>query len=89
MYCPHGYDECWQGCIYPGRCGRFCIGNAYTLSASALSHAETPCFPAFLQYPAFSCDVQRNSTRAVEGFLIGGLPRGRLGLSMCHYSPYR
>ena len=23
VYCPHGYDECWQGCVYPGRCGRF------------------------------------------------------------------
>jgi hypothetical protein len=23
FYCPHGYDECWQGCCYPGRCGRF------------------------------------------------------------------
>jgi hypothetical protein len=22
-YCPHGYDECWRGCVYPGRCGRF------------------------------------------------------------------
>ena len=22
-YCPHGYDECWQGCCYPGRCGQF------------------------------------------------------------------
>ena len=21
--CPHGYDECWNGCCYPGRCGRF------------------------------------------------------------------
>lgn len=19
-YCPRGYDECWQGCAYPGRC---------------------------------------------------------------------
>jgi len=23
MYCPHGYDECDRGCVYPGRCGRF------------------------------------------------------------------
>lgn len=22
-YCPHGYDECQDGCCYPGRCGRF------------------------------------------------------------------
>lgn len=21
-YCPHGYDECWDGCCYPGRCRR-------------------------------------------------------------------
>ena len=21
VYCPHGYDECAQGCAYPGRCG--------------------------------------------------------------------
>ena len=52
------------------------------LSASPLSHAETPCGMAFLLYPAFSCGVQRNSTRAVAGFLMGGLPLGRLGLSM-------
>lgn len=51
----------------------------YSLSASVLSHLETPCLPAFLRYPAFSCGVQRNSTRAVAGFLRGGLPRGRLG----------
>lgn len=19
--CPWGYDECWDGCAYPGRCG--------------------------------------------------------------------
>ena len=52
------------------------------VSASFLSHLETPCFPAFLRYPAFSCGVQRNSTRAVAGFFMGGLPLGRLGLSM-------
>lgn len=23
LQCPHGYDECWNGCVYPGRCGRF------------------------------------------------------------------
>jgi hypothetical protein len=50
------------------------------LSASPLSHAERPLGLAFLLYPAFSCGVQRNSTRAVEGFLMGGLPRGRLGV---------
>ena len=21
-YCPYGYDECWNGCCYPGRCWR-------------------------------------------------------------------
>jgi hypothetical protein len=52
------------------------------LSASPLSHAERPLGLAFLLYPAFSWGVQRNSTRAVEGFLMGGLPLGRLGLSM-------
>ena len=63
--------------------------TAYPSSASFLSHLETPFGPAFLRYPAFSCGVQRNSTRAVEGFLMGGLPRGRLGLSMPYSSPYR
>jgi hypothetical protein len=48
-------------------------------SASLLSHLESPCLPAFLRYSLFSCGVQRNSTRAVDGFLIGGLPRERLG----------
>ena len=28
VQCPHGYDECWQGCAYPGRCGRFRIAFA-------------------------------------------------------------
>ena len=23
VQCPNGYDECWQGCCYPGRCGRY------------------------------------------------------------------
>lgn len=23
VWCPHGYDECIEGCVYPGRCGRF------------------------------------------------------------------
>jgi hypothetical protein len=56
--------------------------NDQALSASPLSHAERPLGRAFLLYPAFSWGVQRNSTRAVEGFLMGGLPRGRFGLSM-------
>ena len=56
-------------------------------SASVLSHFETPCFPAFLRYPAFSWGVQRNSTRAVAGFLMGGLPLGRLGLSIVSILP--
>jgi hypothetical protein len=43
---------------------------------------ERPCLPDFLRYPAFSCGVQRNSTRAVAGFLRGGLPRGRLGVML-------
>ena len=58
-------------------------------SASFLSHAETPSGLAFLRYPAFSCGVQRKPTRAVAGFLIGGLPLGRLGLSMPNYSAYK
>jgi hypothetical protein len=57
------------------------------LSASPLSHAERPLGRAFLLYPAFSCGVQRNSTRAVEGFLMWGLPLGRLGLSMVDILP--
>jgi hypothetical protein len=59
----------------------------HALSASSLSHLETPCLPAFLLYPAFSCGVQRNSTRAVAGFLRGGLPLGRLGFSMVDILP--
>lgn len=51
--------------------------SAY-LSASVLSHLETPCGPAFLVYPAFSWGVQRKPTRAVAGFLMRGLPLGRL-----------
>jgi hypothetical protein len=54
--------------------------NSQALSASPLSHAERPLGLAFLLYPAFSCGVQRNSTRAVDGFLMGGLPR--FGLSI-------
>src|SRR3990167_5399272 len=57
-------------------------GNAYALSASPLSHAERPLGLAFLLYPAFSCGVQRNSTRAVEGFFRGGLPLPRFGTVM-------
>ena len=59
--------------------------NNYASSASLLSHLETPGLPAFLRYALFSCGVQRNSTRAVDGFLMGGLPLGRLGLSMPNY----
>lgn len=59
------------------------------LSASSLSHAEMPLRPALRLYRDFSAGVQRNSTRSTDGFLTGGLPRGRLGLSMAHYSPYR
>jgi hypothetical protein len=53
--------------------------KGYALSASSLSHAETPFGLAFRLYSRFSCGVQRNSTRAVAGFLRGGLPLGRLG----------
>lgn len=57
-----------------------------SLSARPLSHAEMFALPvsrlAFLRYPAFSCGVQRKRTTAVAGSLMGGLPRGRLGLSM-------
>lgn len=49
------------------------------LSASSLSHAETPFLPARLAYPFFSWGVQRKPTRAVAGFLMGGLPLGFLG----------
>jgi hypothetical protein len=59
------------------------------LSASPLSHAERPFGLAFLRYPAFSCGVQRNRATAVAGVLTGGLPLGRLGLSimarLCSY----
>ena len=58
-----------------------------SLSARVLSHFETPCRPAFLRYPDFSCGVQRNSTRAVAGFLMGGLPLGSLGLSIADIMP--
>lgn len=62
----------------------------YASSASFLSHVETPSGLAFLRYSRFSCGVQRTSTRAVAGFLMGGLPLGRLGLSMMgEYCPYR
>lgn len=47
-----------------------------------------PFLPAFLRYLAFSCGVQRSSTRAVAGFWMGGLPLGRLG-SMPRFCPYR
>lgn len=52
------------------------------LSASSLSHAETPLGLAFLTYSAFSCGVQRNRTTSVAGVLMGGLPFGFLGWSM-------
>lgn len=63
------------------------VKTGYALSASPLSHAERPCGLAFFRYPDFSCGVQRNSTRAVAGFLMGGLPLGRLGLSIDHILP--
>ena len=62
--------------------------NNYALSAMPLSHLETPWRPALLLYPDFSCGVQRNSTRAVAGFLMGGLPL-RLGWFMDRLCPYR
>lgn len=37
-YCPHGYGECWLGCAYPGRCGRFCV-------AEQNAAERTPCSP--------------------------------------------
>lgn len=49
------------------------------LSANSLSHAERPLGLAFRLYAAFSCGVQRKPTRAVAGFLRGGLPLGFLG----------
>lgn len=55
----------------------------YALSASPLSHAESPCGLAFLRYPDFSCGVQRKRTTAVAGFLMGGLPLGRLVSMPC------
>ena len=61
--------------------------NNYALSAMPLSHLETPWRPALLLYPDFSCGVQRNSTRAVAGFLMGGLPLGRLGWFMALIMP--
>lgn len=54
----------------------------YALSAKSLSHAETPLGFAFFRYPTFSCGVQRKPTRAVAGFLRGGLPLGFLAGSM-------
>jgi hypothetical protein len=58
------FGRCWKG---------------YALSASSLSHAERPFGLAFRLYPAFSCGVQRKPTRALAGFLMGGLPLGFLG----------
>jgi hypothetical protein len=63
--------------------------NDQALSASPLSHAERPLGRAFLRYPAFSCGVQRNRTTAVAGVLTGGLPLGRLGVSMARLCSYR
>lgn len=61
----------------------------YALSARPLSHAERPCGLAFFRYPAFSCGVQRKRATSVEGFLMGGLPLGRLGLSIRRLCSYR
>jgi hypothetical protein len=55
-----------------------CKQCAQSLSASVLSHLETPCGPALRLYPFFSSLVQRKPTRSVAGFLMGGLPLGRL-----------
>jgi hypothetical protein len=54
-------------------------------SASALSQAEIPCAPAAFLYRAFSWGVTRTWICCVAGFLIGGLPLGRLGLSIINY----
>jgi hypothetical protein len=53
--------------------------KGYALSARSFSQADMPLGLAFRLYSRFSCGVQRNSTRAVAGFLRGGLPLGRLG----------
>lgn len=37
-YCPHGYGECEQGCVYPGRCGRFSEDSVNSYSNAAIKH---------------------------------------------------
>lgn len=56
-------------------------GMNHASSASFLSQAEMPCFPAFLRYMAFSAAVQRKCTCLAPLSLAGkgGLPR-RLGV---------
>ena len=53
-------------------------------SARALSHAEraTLARSAARRYLSFSAGVQRTYSRSVAGSGIGGLPLGRLGLSI-------
>ena len=53
-------------------------------SASALSHAERATFArsAARWYFDFSAGVQRTYRRSVAGSALGGLPGGRLGLSI-------
>jgi len=56
---------------------------------AALSHAETPCFPAFLQYQPFPASTA-NSTRAVEGFFDRGPALAVAWACPCSlFSPYR
>ena len=86
---PHEYAELEKGAQenwpqHPDACSVRFLSPSFgrtiqALSASSLSHAERPLGLAFLRYPAFSCGVQRKPTRAVEGFLMGGLPLGFLG----------
>jgi hypothetical protein len=51
-------------------------------SAKPFSHAEIPLRPALRLYRAFSAGVTRTWICWVAGFLMGGLPLGRLGFSM-------
>jgi hypothetical protein len=64
-------------------------GMTYSRSANPLSQAEIPSTPAFFLYLAFSWGVTRTWICCVAGFFIGGLPLGRLGLSMINSSLHR
>ena len=68
-------------------CDYSCVAVAQALSASPLSHAERPSFPAFFRYAAFSAFVQRIWICSLARSLadMGGLPLGRL--SMGELSP--